>query len=296
MSKIVKRYPIVSFFVLAYAITWIFWFALVIFASVFSISYDKGFSQLLWLLGAFGPTTAAIILTGMQSGKHGIATLLRRIVQWRVNWRWYLFALFGILALQLASILANMVFGGTPPDLSKAGQLLILLPTFFFYLFLAGPPQEELGWRGYALPRLQEKQSALVASLVLSVLWACWHLPAFLIPGTPYYAQIQQVPFAVTFPLFLAQIVPFTILFTWMYNHTNGSLLLAFFLHAANNAAAMTPTLLGVPDSIRLSIANIIMMWLVAIIIVAVTGSRHLSRHTTAPEQQTVQTVQTLRA
>jgi membrane protease YdiL (CAAX protease family) len=90
-----------------------------------------------------------------------------------------------------------------------------------------GPLGEEIGWRGYALPRLTERFGLARASLALGLIWACWHLPVFFIPGLDQYGQ--------SFPVYVLQVTALSVAMAWLYVHTNGSLLLAILMHSAIN-------------------------------------------------------------
>ena len=129
---------------------------------------------------------AAFIITGATEGGAGIRRLLRRIVLWQVGLRWYLFALIGIPAITVAGavLLPGVLASFQMPAFTL---LLTYSVSFVVSLLIGGPLGEEIGWRGFALPRLQRLQGPMVASLVLGVLWAFWHLPYFWMPqwGTP---------------------------------------------------------------------------------------------------------------
>jgi uncharacterized protein len=161
--SLVKRHPLISFFVLAYALTW----PVIPLVSV---------SPLLGLPALFGPALAAIIVAYLVDGKSALKDLLSRLVRWRVEARWYVLALGlpAILALAVAGL--NLLLGA--PTAIRFGGLSVL--NFVVFVFVVG---EELGWRGYALPRLLARKSALAASLILGVLWGAWHLPTFFVPG-----------------------------------------------------------------------------------------------------------------
>lgn len=204
----VQRYPLVAFFVLAYALTW-------------TLTLLSSRSLVFALLGLFGPAAAAVIVTGLTEGAAGVRALLGRIFVWRVGLRWYLVALglpfvLGVLVLGVYTMLVGP--RQQPPG---AGVLTAVLA-----VLVVG---EEIGWRGYALPKLQERYNSLAASLLLGIVWACWHLINVVIPGLGYYGT--------AFPAFLLFVVAQTVLFTWIGNHTRASVLLAWLFHAAINVA-----------------------------------------------------------
>jgi len=164
---LVKKHPLIAFFVLAYLLTW--W-----------IYPLLKFSPLLGIFGLFGPALAAIIMAAVTEGKAGVKALLSRVVRWRVGVRWYVIALGLPTVLSLATAGLYYLLGAS--QFLQVGALTIF--DLVLFVLVVG---EELGWRGYALPRLLEKRSAVTASLILGVLWGLWHLPTFLVPGTPQY-------------------------------------------------------------------------------------------------------------
>jgi CAAX protease family protein len=207
ITTFVKRHPLVGFFTLAYALTWP-WIPLV------SVSPLWGFPAL------FGPATAAIIVAAVAEGRTGVQDLLGRMTRWRVGVRWYAVALGLPAVLSLAAGGIHLLLGGSTPV--RFAQLTILEPIVF--LLIVG---EELGWRGYALPQLLARRSVLSASLILGVLWSGWHLPTFFVPGAPQYG----LPILA----FVLLTVAYSVLFTWVYLHTGGSVLIATLFHGAVN-------------------------------------------------------------
>jgi membrane protease YdiL (CAAX protease family) len=207
LKLFVQRYSLVVFFVLVYTIAW----GLILLHSV---------SLIFPVLALFAPTTAALVVTGMTEGKKGVGTLLRRVLDWRVPARWYLVAIGLPLLLALAAIGLYTLFGGSYTF--QEGNPLVV--TLVLALLVIG---EEIGWRGFALPRLQQRYNSLAASLILGGLWAAWHLANGLIPGLSHYWT--------AFPAFLLYVVGMTILFTWIANNTRGSVFMAWLFHAAIN-------------------------------------------------------------
>lgn len=202
-----KRHPLISYFLLAYALMW--W--------VYPL---LRFSPLLGLFGLFGPAAAAIIVTAMTDGKDGVKELLSHLVQWRVGLRWYAVALGLPALLAVIALVLHQAFR------TSASVQLGALSVFDLVVFVlvAG---EELGWRGYALPALLKRASPLRASIVLGVLWGVWHLPTFWIPGTPQYGR----PFAA----FLLMTTAYSVLLSWAWLHTRGSVLIATVFHGSIN-------------------------------------------------------------
>lgn len=260
-----------KFVLLAFAFTWVFW--------GLAILEARGLISTLpvpaLFLGAFGPMLAAVVLTAQESGRAGLRSLLSRIVRWRVAPFWYAVAFLGPIVLTLVAMALQLVLlGGQPPDLlAMLGTLPTVLLISLYMLIQVGIG-EEIGWRGYALPKLQAGYSALVSSLVLGVLWALWHLPVFFNPATSY----SNTPFWV----FLIFLLPFAILYTWVLNSTGGSVLIVMILHAVMNSVGQLWR--AIPDgTTTVSTTNIYLiqaglLWVGAIIVVLVYGASNLSR------------------
>ena len=224
---LIKRHPLLIFFVLAYGLTWLFeipdalgsWGLL-----PFRIPLIAG------LVMGYCPTFAALIVTGATSEKAGIRTLLRRLLVWRVGIQWYAVVIFGIVVLIFIALTLYAFFGGIPlvwPTL-PFGPILSVLLLFVVNMLING---EELGWRGYALPRLQGKYSVLTASLILGVIWSLFHLPIFFTHGGGVGGNLASEPLLG----FLMRTVADAVLVTWVFNNTRGSVLLAILFHAAVN-------------------------------------------------------------
>lgn len=145
------------------------------------------FSNPVLVSAVSSPLLAALILASFQ-GRATIADLIARLLTWRIAWYWYVGAVVGIAALAFVVRIASMVAFGSPLPQFSVAQLPALLvgvrvgPVF---VFDPGPFGEELGWRGFALPRLLERWNGLTAALVLGMIWGVWHLPAFFIPAMP---------------------------------------------------------------------------------------------------------------
>jgi membrane protease YdiL (CAAX protease family) len=196
-------------------------------------------------------------------------------VQWRVGFLWYLIALYGFLVLGLLGI---MLYGVASPQevLSKLPQALINVPVNVLIFVFLGPLGEEMGWRGYALPRLQNGQNALSASVVLGVLWAFWHSP--LMVSSEWRSDLPIGAFLIAYPLY---IIPLAIIFTSVYNHTGGSVLITTVLHGAFNYTvfALNGTFRFTRyDPLVVQWAINGLLWSVAIALIVISGPAHLSR------------------
>lgn len=231
MQNFAARYPVVSFIILNFFITFLFRIPLAAStAGIISMDVPRGFQ----FLGDFGPLLAALILTGMLEGGEGIKRLLKHVVQWKISIRWYMVALLGTLALlAVAATISILAFDAPVPDLTLFGhweELPYLRPlaTWVFLLFTIGLG-EEVGWRGFMLPRLQTQTSALTASVVIGIAWVFWHLPTFIFD--PQFAS-WSLFYRLGWGLLL---ICASIFYTWLYNSTHGSLLIPILFHGTND-------------------------------------------------------------
>lgn len=226
----IKRHSLLLYFTLTYLISWSFMIPVALsHRGWVSWSVPYGF----YYLASYGPLISAIIVTGLTDGWQGIRSLLGRIVKWRVPFRYYAFAILGPFGLFILAVLANRLITGAWPDLRLLGYadyLPYLTPVgallVWVFTYSLG---EETGWRGFALPHLQRTRSAATSTLILAVFWACWHIPAFFFRDT--YTDMGIFGY----PVFAISILFTTMVFTWLYNSTEGSILMAVLFHAFFN-------------------------------------------------------------
>ncbi len=217
-----------TFFVLTYAVTWTCFISL----ATLAVSTRTPVGALVVLLGVFAPGLVALSLTARAEGGPGVRALLGRILRWRVAAQWYLFAAGYIAAIKLTVALVYRVATGVWPPFGHEPWYLILGAIVVSTPVQAG---EEIGWRGYVLPRLTRRFGLARASILLGVIWAGWHLPQFFIPESDTYGQ--------SFFVFVLQVTALSVAMAWLYAHTNGSLLLVMLMHAAvNNSKEIVPS------------------------------------------------------
>lgn len=229
------------------------------------------------ILAAYSASLAGVILTLIVSGKAGLREMFRRLLIWRVGIGWWVVAVFALALIYLAGLWVAALFSGSPPTLTLAEPLYMFIPLFIMKFFLDAGLGEELGWRGFLLPRLQARHSALVASIIVGVVWGLWHLPLFMLEGqSPTYEfgqAIGVIPALLAYAVLIT--IPWAVLFTWMYNNTNGSLLLMFVFHASQAWFFLFTN----PDNIigpYLGYSAILM--LSAVVVVIISGATNLSR------------------
>ncbi|MCE7985006.1 MAG: CPBP family intramembrane metalloprotease [Caldilinea sp. CFX5] len=266
------RHPLLAYVLLTFGLTWPFMLAEVLGSRgliPFRLTF-AGTGLLLILFVAYGPTIAALLITGLTSGWTGIRTLLGRLLIWRVGWRWYAAALLLPGVVSAAALALTTLRGG---------MVVLLFPfswgmpfMFTIALLVRGILNgEEIGWRGFALPHLQRRWNALTASLILGVIWALFHLPIFFVQGASVLgSQNNMNPLA-----FLIEVVAGAILVTWLFNNTRGSLLIAYLYHAAVNTWTSEVFQNNSLDSALVTVVA-------AVIVVVIFGPAHLTRKTTS--------------
>ena len=264
------------------------------------------------ILAQFGPTVAAIMLTGFAAGRVGLRHFFVRSCRWRIDFRWYGIALLLSPAISMLWILIHTALGHQVPGLSDFKELLprysealksmgpyaldkTLQPSagpmeflrrlvagnpvwailsFIFFMIFTGPVSEEFGWRGYVLPRLQTRHTAFRAAVAVGLLWGAWHT------GPDFWRLLFSgnvlgflIPITITMGT-----VPLSILFTWMFNQTGGSILPAMVFHASFNSTAYVLTLLWVGRAPLFMGAELVVgLWLAAGVVVAIYGPATLA-------------------
>ena len=221
----IRQYPLLVFFSLTFIFLLLGW---LVFQGQF----------------AYGPLLAALIVVPIVSGREGLMAWAKRIIRWRVGLRWYAAALLLPLLATAVAAFVNILLGASHGTV-QLGELPGLLPEALFVLLYVGIG-EEPGFRGFALPRLQARYSAFTATLILAVLGAVWHIPLFLTGDSPWET--------------IGVILTGYFMFTWLFNNTNGSVLIAMLFHTAQ--AIVGPQVFGTlfsgADLIRYT-------WLIAI-------------------------------
>jgi membrane protease YdiL (CAAX protease family) len=194
-------------------------------------------------LATLGPILAAIAASIYESGSPGVRSLLGQVVRWRVGTKWYAWALLGPGLVTAIGFLIWLALGGplppAPPLAAWLGVPILIVALLLPALF------EETGWRGFLFPRLQARYGMLVASLLVGAVHAAWHIPVFLIPS----AGFGNLPFA----LFALFVIALSVVMSWLYNNTGGSVFITGLAHAAFNAWPLpwTAALVMLPEGAR---------------------------------------------
>ena len=222
----VKRHQLMAYFILAYALSWLFVSPLV----AAGLHLITPIVPDAWhAFGALGPIVAAFVVTALVAGRRGVRQLLASMGQWRVGLGWWFAAALSPFILFIGSAALLRLVGQPWPDLgllaAKFGDSAWLFGAFFAAIVYG--PGEEPGWRGFALPRLQKRWNALAAAAILAVFWALWHSAYF---TYRYHLGLMDVVF------FFLGVFAGSIWLTSLYNGTRGSLLMVILWHVAWNA------------------------------------------------------------
>ncbi len=263
-SRVLRRHPLIAYFVLANGLSWL---TLLILGRLLNLPASI-------VVGVFtlGPTAAAVIVTSVVDGPSGLRQLLNQVVRWRVGLQWYVVALLGI---PLVILLATLVLPGALASfhpMSPVRWLVTYVIVFVVGGVAGGPLFEEPGWRGFALPRMQAQLGPLGGTLLLGVLWAGWHLPQYFVVSE-WVAQNGGQD-AVNIAIFVLTVLALAPIMTWLFNHTRGSVLLAMLAHASVNTAQVALVSPLFPSAANES-TNLLLAFAVAsLVLIVVTRGR----------------------
>lgn len=228
-----QRHPVTAFILFTYTFSWLCWIPVLeqINSDVFSSPAHVLFFL---LLGGYSPSIAAIVVTGVIGGRQEVMQLLGKFRIWKVGLKWYSISLLTGPVLLSAATLIYTAKGGEVGWTNY--NVFLFLPVFFLIASFFGPLGEELGWRGYLLP-IVEKYGFLVASLFVGVIWTFWHAPLYwAAEGT----SISGVPVTFhTISKYLLFVTGTSVIYTWIYKNTKGSVFLAFLIHMSSNGSHM---------------------------------------------------------
>lgn len=245
-----KRYPLIAFVILAYLITWLVWLPLAIRGPIYGdrLSY-------LHFLGSLGPLASAFVVTRLAAGRLGVLEMMGRLFKWKIPVGWHLLAWFGPAALYAVASAAVRLAWGQWPVFSQFGHseefAQLAVPVYWVLSIICYGFGEEVGWRGFALPRLQRKFGKLAATVILSLIWAAWHLPVF-----SFSVSFSHMGPAEIFGWYFSLLTG-SILLTWMYNGSRGSVLIVAVFHATLDIAMTSPA----PDSLMTVMGAVLTVW-----------------------------------
>jgi len=231
IARVMRGSPLVSFFVLAYGVTWLLWSPVVLLGlPVFSETTHAPSWYVLPGI-ALGVTGSAFLMTAITQGRLGVRRLLQRLVFWRVGLQWFAVA---VLLIPVSEVLVAVVLG--TPDAIRAltPAAVSIYPAAYAAHFFFGPLFEESGWRGFALPRIQHRFGPLKGTFLLGLLWSAWHFFVYL----PAWFASGVVGGVVGVAVFVLTTTAITFVFTWLFNNTKASLLLSILLHGSVDGTA----------------------------------------------------------
>jgi membrane protease YdiL (CAAX protease family) len=269
MTQFLKRHSLLSGIVLMFLYTWTIDLSnsgVLPFKTPFPVALTLG----------WGFIFVSLLMTGLTLGKGEMVKLFKRYFIWRVDWKWWMVALLLLPALRFAAVLVTSWLTRVPTDFTHplihdvvpldAPLLALVVPWILFEILTNG---EEIGWRGYVLPRLQATYNALVSSLIVGVIWSVWHLPKFF--GTGLSGERSFFWFTVAH-------LALAVLYTWLYNNSRGSLLLVVLFHATANTAGMfLPVQFAIPGGIVQNV-EIVLYVIAAVVVIKFAGAAQLSR------------------
>ena len=256
MAQLIRRHPLTTFFLLVFIIAWVVW-------------VPRASGAPLGVVGqawTWAPAIAALLAAALTGGRGALRELGARLVRWRVGWQWYLVVIFGPAVFSLVVAGVYVLLGGSWADAAPPALLegpLMMLPLFLVILTLTDGLGEELAWRGFALPRLLTRYNALVASLILGVIWALWHLPLLWTEGNGMFHQPVW--------LLLLDVTAKSVLFTWVFLHTRGSVLIAMLFHGATNLFLVSPDVASTGD-LTLPLLAAIAKWVLVVVVIVIAG------------------------
>jgi uncharacterized protein len=263
----VTRQPLAAFFVLAFTFSWAFW-------AVPALGYRGGIGAVLFIAGAFGPFAAAVTVTRLTG--ESVRSWFKGLFVWRVPVRWYAYA-FGVPIALAALVTLEFALAGEDLDWAVVDERLAAYLPSLLFVALVGGGNEEPGWRGFALPRLQEQLTPIRATFVLGALWASWHLPILFASEDASHGLGTWGVLALV-ALTMASIVGYAFAYTLLVNRT-GSVLLAIGMHASFNVAngfagLRTEEALQENDYLLMLGLSAGTIWILVSVLIAVTRGR----------------------
>ncbi len=256
LRDLLGGHQVIKFLVLTFLFSWYFWSA---------AAWMHELRDLYLVIGGLGPSVVGLALIWVLGGNEGVSRVLGKLMPGDVHPLWFMFPLLGGFILVVPGLLLLTYLGDVSYALSDLYQVVVSFASVFAFSVVG----EEIGWRGFALPRLQKDAVAAVSGLALGVAWGVWQVPLWFVPGHPY----QAMPM----PVFLVYVAGVSVLCTWFYNNTRGNLLVVSLFHAASYAAfGLLPLSVGAGWLPMLASAGT--LWVIVGVVVVVYGPTYLSR------------------
>jgi membrane protease YdiL (CAAX protease family) len=272
-----RRHTVISYFLIAYAISWSIWIPMAVLGA-------RVYAGSVWpnhIAGLFGPIIAAFIVSAVAHDRAGIVDLLHRLVRWRVAPKWYLVALSPLAFFVVASLVMTASGQGWP-DVTELGEFsslpVMAAPLMWLVLLVVTALPEEAGWRGFAVPELMNTRSLLSTGLIVGGLWALWHVPSMFVIET--YRELGWA----FLPGFFLGVVSGSVFLAWLYRASGGSVLIVALWHATYNLFSGTAAAHGPVAAV---VTTGVMVW-AALIVVVEVRKRLLARRLNPPVRPTV--------
>ena len=258
LKSFVKQNPLISMYMLIFQLGW----PVQILDALASHGLAPKPPTILTIATGLTPAIAAILVAAILAGRAGVKALLGRFLIWRVGIQWYVAGIFLLAAVILGGIGLHILSGGTMPAIPIAGASVGVILFVFTVTVLVGAlvNTEEIAWRGFALPRLQSRYGALTAALLIAVPESLFHLPHFWNRESIFYQNVGLF-------WFTAFTVAIVLIYTYIFNKTNGSLLIVTLLHASQNAWANMLS----DNTLRPFQFTVALMWMIAIALIFLT-------------------------
>ncbi|ETI66261.1 CAAX amino terminal protease family protein [Neobacillus vireti LMG 21834] len=264
LKEFLVSHPLSSYFIMAFLFSWLCLIPYILWQ--WGILPKSQNLAIFHVANVFvGPMLSAYIMIRTLEGKEAWKNIRKSIWQVRIGLKWYIFALLVIPAVMYIGMV--IVNSGAPEFEGLSSKFFVTYPIYLVVVFFGGGPfPEEIGWRGFALPRMQKRFGALKATLLLGLLWACWHLPQFLTsaqhggPGTHFNT------FATNFPIFIVCCIAISIILTWIYNKKQGNLFSVMLVHASINTFSMIQPYATNPSLKDMDVSFMIVFVLLALI------------------------------
>ena len=267
-NSMIRRHSVTLFFVLTFLIAYV----------MIMLVFLTGIEWPVYV-AAVSASIAGLITAALTGGKEGLKRLLSGFIRWRCNPMWYILAIIIPPMIILITIGISMIFNTQFQIQWTAGWAMVI--TIFSLEFVQSGLGEEIGWRGYATPKLMERRSALVSSLIVGVVWAAWHIPLYFIPGWIQHTLSQSIGFPLTFMVYSSFIIALAIAHSWIYLVSKGNLWLPVLMHSSINSFMAFFALGDFEVYGLMPMIIVICVWIAfAVAVTLIFGPRRLSRST----------------
>jgi len=243
-----KTVKIIVYLLIAFTWSWVNWFTGLQYLSAGNNDKAIGHFVTFFFIGVYGPAISSVITTLYFDGLKGLVGLLKRLLVLKAPAKVYLAIILLPVFILASAIGLYYLFVGQIGRVDFTA--IFAVPGLLLVALLAGPLGEELGWRGLLLPELQKKYSAVVSSLIVGIIWYCWHIPLFF---APFGTLVSGAPLTF-FPLlvYLVFVICLALINTWLFNNSKGSVLITILMHLSVNAGLLLLFFPALKDNYKL--------------------------------------------